>query len=793
MAEFGPLTPEELTAKQEADTAEGRIYRNMIAILKRHTDRIRNNSPHPNIVRRNTGYALDRLTEMEPFTPGGRPFNLAELLCGSEGTLAITAEAEVRLTPLPTERILVIPHFASLNKALEAAVTAVAEGAVAVELMDDIVLSAALENEEQKRNRFFLEGAPAALLLIELHADTCGNLEERAHHMQRLLQESHDAYAAPILARREDMTRAWALRKAGLGLLMGVWSDTKTPEFMEDTAVRVTDLPAYIRDIQALMARYKVRCVYYGHASVGELHLRPELNVSTRDGRETMQRMAEEVADLVRTYRGSLSGEHGDGRVRAPYIERVLGAEMTALLDEVKQAWDPDRVLNPGKIVRAETIDAHLRLTDAKSSPDTVKTVFQWRDQHGFEQALGRCNGAGVCRKLAESGGVMCPSYMATREEKDSTRGRANLFRQLYHGKQRDAFASEDLKTALNLCLSCKACKTECPANVDMARMKAEFMHGWRLRKGGTPGQRFFAAPERALKFGARMPAVSNYLARLRPVRALLHSRYGIHRQRSLPPLAALPFYDWFRRRPTSEASGPAVLILNDVFMNYLEPDIGKAMVRVLEIMGCHVAVTPPMPSVRARISQGYLDEAKMIAEQSVRELTRDTNNEVALIGQEPSELLTFRDEVVDLVDKNDLEAARNVAARAFLLEEYVNLRASDCGGYFNGKGETVQVHGHCHAKSLTGMAPLLDALRVAGYVPVDMQTGCCGLAGSFGYESAHYPLSMQIGELKLFPSVRALPEATKICAHGFSCRHQILDGTGRRAGHPAQLLAAAI
>ncbi len=789
-ATFGPLRPEEVAQKKKAATTEGRIYREMTSILDQHADLIRRSYPHASIIRRNTGYALDRLLEMDPFTPGGRPFNLAELLCGSEGTLALTLEADVGLKPLPRNRILVIPHFGSLNAAVEAAVLAVRRGAAAVELLDDIVLTAALENPEQSRNRFFIAGSPSALLIVELHGDEPGALADAAQSLSDELQTAASAYAAPVMNAPDEIARVWDLRKAGLGLLMGGWSDKKTPEFMEDTAVRVEDLPAYVRDVQALAARYKTRCVYYGHASVGELHLRPELNMGTPEGLDTMKRMAADVADLVRTYRGSLSGEHGDGRVRAPHLERVFGPGMMMVLETVKRIWDPDGLLNPGKIVRAEPMDAHLRIGTSAASAD-IPTVFHWRDQKGFDHAIGRCNGAGVCRKLADSGGTMCPSYMATRDEKDSTRGRANLFRQLFRGQHAEAFGSDDLKAALDLCLSCKACKTECPANVDMARMKAEFLHGWHQRHGTTRGERLFAFPERIWSAGSRVSGLANLLNRSRLVKALLYKLYGLHPKRTLPSLAAETLYEWSRKRVPGTVTGSPVLILNDCFMNYMEPHIGIAMVTVLEALGCRVEVTPPTSSGRTCLSMGFLDEAKATATRLVRDLHGRLGDELVVIGQEPSELLTVRDEFLDLVDDADLPAAHAVASRAYLFEEYLLAHADSWPAHSTAAGEAVHVHGHCHVKSMTGGAPLMELLRRVGYKPVEVEAGCCGMAGSFGYESDHYELSMRIGELRLFPALRKLPNDALLCAQGFSCRHQIADGTGRQAYHPAELIAA--
>lgn len=790
VAEFGPLSPSELNLKRQLATREGHIYRQMLAILQENTALIRQRAPHPDVIRRNTGYALDRLLEMEPFTPGGRPFNLAEFLCGSEGTLAMTVDADVRLVPVPGYKVLVIPHFATVDEAMEATVHAVKLGPAAVELVDKIVLDATRNNAEQNRNRFFLHGDPGAILPIQFEGDELDVVIRQAEACQALMVDTCKASAAPILTDASEMNRVWELRKAGLGLLMGIWAETKTPEFMEDTSVRVEDLPAYIRDIEAMCARYGVRCVYYAHASVGELHLRPELNLTVPEGLEMMKAMALDVADLVKKYRGSLSGEHGDGRVRAPYLERVLGKEMITIFERVKHIWDPNNLFNPGKIVNPKPMDADLRFYPGEAIP-AVDTVFEWREESGgFMEAINRCNGAGVCRKLADSGGTMCPSYMATNDEKDSTRGRANLFRQLFRGAGPDAFTSTEIKEGISLCLSCKACKTECPANVDMARMKAEFLHGWHERNGSTMGEQFFAFPERLYPLAALMPKLVNLVNASNPAKEVYRTVFGITKERGLPRFADQTFYRWFEARPVTNPQGEPVVILNDLFMNYHEPEIGIAMVLVLEAMGYKVMVTRPHQSGRTYLSKGFLSAAKRVARRTVAELRGYAMRGVPIVGQEPSEILTLRDEFLDLVPDSELADAQRLAACSFMFEEFIVANSDRAQGLFREHHEPIAVHGHCHSKALVGMQPVMDTLALAGYIPQDLKTGCCGMAGSFGYEEHHYEMSMKIGETTVFPAVRALPDDTTICAHGFSCRHQLSDGMDRRGVHPAILLA---
>lgn len=793
VVDFEPLSETRLILKTELDTLEGQIYRQMTALLKEHASLIREHAPHPDVIRRNTGYALDRLLEMTPFTPGGRPFNLCELLCGSEGTLAMTVEADVRLVPLPKHTILLVPHFETVDASMEATVLAVGMGPAAVELVDRIVLDATRNNAEQARNRFFLQGDPGAILAIQFEGDDLEEIRAKAEACQTLMLGDGHATAAPILTDAGEMNRVWELRKAGLGLLMGVWAETKTPEFMEDTAVRVADLPAYIRDIEALCARYGVRCVYYAHASVGELHLRPELNMTVPEGLDTMKAMAVDVADIVKGYRGSLSGEHGDGRVRAPFLERFYGREMIAVFEMVKEIWDPQGIFNPGKIVFPKPMDADLRFYPGENPP-AVETVFQWRDEAGgFMETLNRCNGAGVCRKLAASGGTMCPSYMATGEEKDSTRGRANLFRQLFRGEGPEAFTSPELKEGLALCLSCKACKTECPANVDMARMKAEFLHGWHQRKGSTLSERFFAFPERLYPLAALIPRLVNAFNMSRPAKEIYHALLNIAPERNLPAFADESLWNWYRKRPVVNAEGTPVVILNDLFMNHHEPEIGKAMVGVLEAMGRRVIVTQPHQSGRTYLSKGFLDHAKQASIRTVEQLRGYAKRGIAIIGQEPSELLTLRDETLDLVPSALLDDAASVASAAVLFEEYLIEHADEAAGLFDMPPTPVAVHGHCHAKALIGTQPTMKALALAGYQPRELKTGCCGMAGSFGYEADHYDVAVAVAETSLLPALRSVPKDTRVCAHGFSCRHQIADLGDRKGTHPAVLLHQAL
>lgn len=793
-AVFKPLSPSELSEKMLLDTLEGSIYRQMINLLSNHRDQIFESYPHPDIIRRNTGYALDRLCEMEPITPGGRPFNLAELLCGSEGTLAMTATAKVNLVPLPKAKTLVIPQFSSIHEAMKATVEIVKWKPAAVELVDDIILNATKGNIEQRKNRFFLEGDPKCILIVQFEGDDLAELESHAAGLAQKLQSLNYGYAHPFLSDEDEMRRVWDLRKAGLGLLMGLGSDNPSPTFVEDTAVRVEDLPDYIREFQQILDNHNTSCVFYAHASVGELHLRPVVETKRPEGIETMKQIAQEVASLVKKYRGSLSGEHGDGRARAPYIEMVLGSEMMPLLRKVKEIWDPGYIFNPGKILDPKPIDSNLRFSPDYQPPD-VPTSFNWRKEGGFDAAVELCNGAGVCRKLAESGGTMCPSYHATHEEKDNTRGRANLFRQLFSGKQQDAFQSEELKEALDLCLSCKACKSECPANVDMAKMKAEFMNGYHKKNGATAAERFFGQPEKLYPLASFFSPVTNLINRLKPAKLVMEKIFNIDRRRTLPAFAHETFQSWYRshKKEIENPGARQVLLQVDIFTNYHEPDIAIAATRVLHALGYDVLVPFIRPTGRPQISKGLLDEAATICAENIRRYFSFAERGIPIVGLEPSEVLTLRDEYTDLCSEENLKKARTIAEKTFLWEEFLVAELAAEEPLDIGDGEIVYIHGHCHTKALVGNEPLLQSFRQMGFEPVELQTGCCGMAGSFGYEKDKVDISLRIGEQVLFPALRNVPENSSVCVPGFSCRHQISDGLQMKTTHPAQIMARAL
>ena len=753
--------------------------------------------PRAEVLRRNNGYALDDVASRAPYGDGG-PFSLPRFMCGTEGTLGMVTEAKLNLVDLPEHRLLVCVHFESLESALEATVEAVRHDPAAVELMDRRVLEETKNNFEQAQNRFWVEGDPNAVLVVEFYRSTVQALDEAVERLVDRFKDQQMGYAYPVVRPPRD-SAVWALRKAGLGLLMGIEGDVKPVTVVEDTAVAVDVLPDYISDFAQVMDAYDTACVYYAHASVGELHMRPELNLKDPQDVERFRGIAEDITDLVKDYRGSISGEHGDGRVRSELLERFYGAEVMELHREVKTAFDPKGIFNPGNIVDPLPMDEGFRFEPGREVPE-LDTYFHWRQERGLVRATENCNGAGVCRKRADSGGTMCPSYMATLEERDSTRGRANTFRTLLTGaKPTDAFESDELGEALDLCLSCKGCKTECPAGVDMAKMKAEYLQQ-RYDRHRTPlSARFFGNFGRLSRLGMWLPWLANFMLSLWLTRWIFSRWFGISMERQMPALAPKSFDRLLARyrKKVGEIDGErTVWLFVDPFIDFTEPEIGISAVEVLEAAGYKVERFGIDDDGRTYLSKGMVRKARENAEQALREVADElaAHPERPVIGLEPSALLTFRDEIPDLVGEEVADVAEDLAARSYLFEEFlaeeIDQGRFDCDIFADDEAGLAVLHGHCHQKALVGTGGTETVLREAGYSVQTLATGCCGMAGSFGYEADHYELSMEIGELVLFPALREVDEAATVVATGTSCRDQIDHGVGADAWHPAQVLA---
>ncbi len=801
-AVFKSLSEEEFAAKCAGNSLENKLYRHLRDELSQSEiqNEIKKEFPHPEIHRRNTGYAVDVLLETNPFKKGGAPFNFCKLLCGSEGTLALTTSIKLNCVPLPpAHQMLVCIHFNDVDEALRSVMTVKRFSPRAIELMDKIILDCTKENIEQQRNRFFVQGDPGAILIVEFGADDADKMEQAADKMIAELQSTGLGNHFPKV-KPPDIGKVWKLREAGLGSLSNIKGDRKPVAVIEDTAVRVEDLAQYIRDFEAMMKAFNQKPVYYAHAGAGELHIRPILNLKAGNDIRQFKEIALTSARLVKKYKGSLSGEHGDGRVRAEFIPLMIGEKNYELLKRIKKTWDPNRIFNPGKITDASPMDISLRYEKDVQSPE-FKTMFDFSDSGDILRAAERCNGSADCRKLSFSGGTMCPSYMATRREMDTTRARANVLREfLTRSEKANRFDSSEVYEVMDLCLSCKGCKSECPSNVDLAMLKAEFMHQYYLSNKTPFRSRAMANIASINEFASLIPAISNFMMNSGLTGNLMKKILGVAEQRALPALHHTTLEKWISKN--SSALQPAapigkVYFFADEFTNYNDVEIGIKTIRLLTKLGYEVSIPRHVESGRAAISKGLLPMAKSLANKNIASLKDLITEDAPLIGVEPSALLTFRDEYPRLVDENLREHAKRIQKNVFLIDEFISKEISAgkiSSASFKSEHQEVLLHGHCHQKALSNLEHTVKMLSLPQNFKVKtIPSGCCGMAGSFGYEKEHYELSMKIGELVLFPAVRKAEQKTLIAAPGTSCRHQIKDGTGVNAKHPVEILWEAV
>ena len=748
-----------------------------------------NKSPKKSIHRRNTGYALDLLAEDE------NKLDLTQLLTGSEGTLAFTTAIKLNLDKLPPKNVtLVCAHFNSIHESMEAVLVAMKAEPYACELMDKIILDCTKGNLEQTENRFFVEGDPAAVLVIELRHENEDELKKQTETLLTHLQNAKLGYAFPVVS-GEETNKVWNLRAAGLGLLSNIPGEAKPIACIEDTAVDLNDLPAYIDEFEALMKSFDQEAVYYAHAGAGELHLRPILNLKAKGDREKFRRICESTAQLVKKYNGSLSGEHGDGRVRAEFIPLMVGEENYKRFQRVKQIWDPNNIFNPGKIVNALPIDEDLRYEENQVTP-TIKTTLDFSENDGLLLAAEKCNGSADCRKIT---GAMCPSYQATKNEETTTRARANMLREVLteNGNEPLPLANEELKKVLDLCVSCKACKRECPSNVDMALMKSEFLHQYHKKNGLDFKSKLFGSIHKQNQLAMLAPGFVNFLFKNSLTSKWIKSALGVAEERSLPELNRLTFRKWLSKQSiNTDGKNGFVYFFVDEFTNYNDLEIGQKTVLLLSALGFGIKVVDHEVSGRTYISKGMLDEAKACAEKNISIFENLVSQATPLIGVEPSALLTFRDEYPKLLRGEMQEKAKTLAKNCFTIEEFLNRTSKtiDFTSRFTDDKKHVKVHVHCHQKALSNKQNSKDILSLPkNYSSEIIDSACCGMAGSFGYEKEHYEVSMQMGALKLFPAVADAGPEVLIAASGTSCRHQIKDGTQKTAKHPVEILYEAL
>jgi len=795
---FEALSETEFKKKTTLDSLEGVIYEMFYSELSSEETQleIKDQFPKPEIHRRNTGYAIDSLLDNSTFGNSETDINICTLLCGSEGTLALITEITLQLDPLPPRHTtMVVTHYKSLEDCLNDVSNVMKHRLHTCEMMDDVILDCTKQNKKYDAYRFFVQESPKALLLLELKDDNEEGLKNQVSNLLASIEESGLSYSSPVL-KDSEIDRALDLRKAGLGLLGNMIGDKKAVACIEDTAVALTDLSSYISDFSALMKRYDQKAVYYAHAGAGELHLRPILNLKNKEGVDYFRKITTDVAKLVKKYQGSFSGEHGDGIVRAEFIPLLIGDKNYALLRRIKSTFDPNNIFNPGKIVDAFKMDTSLRYKVDRTEPK-IETLLDFKDSQGILRLAEQCNGSGDCRKSPEAGGTMCPSYHATKNEKDTTRARANMLREvLTNNETANKFNSKELKEVFDLCLSCKACSSECPSNVDIAALKAEFLYQYNKTNGVSLANRLFAKSSSYTKRAAGFPKLANVFFSNSFTSGIIKKISGIASERSIPLVSINSFSKRIEHKQNQSIThSKNVFLFVDEFSNYLDATIAEDTYDLLNSLGYKITVIDTLDSARALISKGFLQEAKVHANKNVAALKDKISNVTPLVGIEPSAILSFKDEYLRLVD--DIDSAKVIAKNTFLIEEFLVLEMENDAiraDAFTSEERRIKIHVHCHQKAISNQKVTFDILNLPiNYKPTIIASGCCGMAGSFGYEKQHYEVSMQIGELRLFPAIRKADRDTIIAANGTSCRHQIKDGTGRDSLHPVTILKQAL
>ncbi len=809
-AVFNAMDIDEFHAKCEGNSLENIIYKNVRSALSDHNNQteIRKEFPKASIERRNTGYAVDVLLESAPFTAGKQDFNFCKLIAGSEGTLAFLTEIKLHVNELPPKETgLLCIHFNSIAESLRANIIAVQFKPSASELIDHYILECTKNNIEQSKNRFFVQGDPGAILVVEFCRNTREEITSIAAEVETAMRSANLGYHFPLLF-GDDTKKIWTLRKAGLGLLANLPGDEKAVAVIEDTAVDIHDLPNYIADFNQILTQNNMSAVHYAHAGSGEIHLRPVINLKTAEGNRQFRLIAEEIATLVKKYDGSLSGEHGDGRLRGEFIKQMVGPKNYELMKTIKRTWDPNNIFNPNKIVDTPPMNTMLRYTPGQTTP-TFNTIFRYHNQDVLQHAE-QCNGSGDCRKTHLSGGTMCPSFMATKNEKDTTRARANILREfLTNSSEVNRFNHKEIYEVMDLCLSCKGCKGECPSNVDVAKLKAEFLQHYYDSNGVPFRSKLIANFNKSARLGALLPGLYNFAMTNPFISKTIKRISGFAVDRSMPTMYKTTLRAWYHKRSNTTNTAnekrqtrngfqrETVYLFCDEFTNYNDTGIGIKAITLLERLGYTVIIPKHIESGRAWLSKGLLRNAKKIANTNIDLLKNVVTAEAPLIGIEPSAILTFRDEYIDLATDENFEAAKILSKHVFLIDEFIAAeieRGHITKDQFTKEKKSIQLHGHCQQKALSSVTSSVKLLSLPeNYMVQTIPSGCCGMAGSFGYEKEHYELSMKVGELVLFPTVRKQEADTIIAAPGTSCRHQVKDGTGRKALHPVEVLFEAL
>ncbi len=778
---------------------EGDIYKGLHALLSNvnHQELIKDHFPSKNVVRRNSGYALDSLLSMKPYTSNGQTFNICKVLAGSEGTLAFLTEVKLQLIDLPPKETgLVCIHCSSLNESLKANIICLQHQPMASELVDKMIMDFTIDHPEYHKNRFFIEGDPAALLMVEFMEDDVVVLHQKINALIDSLKINKLGYAYPVLYNSQTKF-AWDIRKSGLGLLRNLKGDAQPVNLIEDCSVSTDDLPNYINELQELLNTYQVKASYYAHAGAGEIHVEPIINLKSHQGIFQFRNILKDTAQLVKKYNGSLSGEHGDGRLRGEFISTMVGADTYALFKQVKNIFDPNQVFNAGKITDTPAMDIQLRVS-SKNNKEKAVTFFDFSREDGILRLAEKCSGSGDCRKSEISGGLMCPSYMATRSEKNTTRARANVLRQfLSDGTDSNPFNHEEIKEAMDLCLSCKGCKIECPSSVDITKMKAEFLQHFYDTNGTPLRARLIANFATQMQIARLFLPMYNFIVHTPILRKTANRLIGFHPERTMPLLAKTTLQKWNQQRKQQPSLPNKVYFFCDEFTNQLDASIGEKAILLLEALHYQVIIPAHKESGRSYLSKGFVRKAAELANHNIAALASIVSQETPIVGIEPSTILTLRDEYLDLASSANQLAANKLARNCFTIEEFIDKEIQNgkiSSAAFHTDEKHIAIHGHCYQKVLSNINCVENILSLPIHYSVEIiPSGCCGMAGSFGYEKEHFAISQQVGELVLFPAIRKLKAETMIAAAGTSCRHQIKDGTGKKALHPVEILYQAL
>jgi FAD/FMN-containing dehydrogenase/Fe-S oxidoreductase len=778
-------TSDEYDQKALQQDREGEIYRGFKEIITKNSEEIRNR--FPKVMRRVGGYNLDEFVYTDKW-------NLAKLITGSEGTLALTLELKLNLDPLPKYKSVVVVHYAELLEAIRSVPPMLKYKPSAVEIIDRTVLRLSRENLTTKMHCHFLQGDPAAILIVEFYGETPADVIKRPNDMIEELKSLGFGYTYPFFTEGKEYDDVWHLRKKGLGLMMGIKGEKKALSFIEDSAIPVPDLPEYIDKVLKICAKHNTEVSMYAHASVGVIHVQPLLDLRQQEDIENLKKITDETFELVQHYNGSWSGEHGDGLVRSAYNEKFFGTALYNAFREVKRLFDPANIMNPGKIVDAEPMDKNLRYGTNYADAE-VRTEFLYRRENSFRESVHMCTGVGECRK--HLGGTMCPSFKATRDEEHSTRGRANALRLAMSGqlgnskgvhsdRERDGLTSERLHQVMDLCISCKACKSECPSNVDMAKMKSDVAQMYYDEHGTTLRDRLIRdAPAMAARFSGTLAGMVNSVQDTGLFRNVMEGLAGFDKRRKLPSYAKETFQKAIQRRTNgSIKSERKVVLFADTYVSYHEPGIGLSALELLESCGYEVIVANVGCCQRTKISHGFLRDAKRDGAKTVSALKPYLDAGLHVVVCEPSCASALNDDLPDLLADEGISI--QLKNQVKVVDEFLahELESGLLNHSFEAVSSSVSIHGHCHQKALYGTNSMKQILGLTGASVGEIPSGCCGMAGSFGYEKEHYEISRKIGEAVLFPAVKGLKEGTTLVANGFSCRHQIEHFTGVKAKH---------